>query len=149
VIDMLNEKSIGAVIFRKENKVVYYLLLHYEGGHWDFVKGNTEENETDMDTLRRETLEETGIKDLRILDGFKEVVKWYYRRGGQLVNKEVIFYVAETETKEIKLSFEHKGFFWLPIDKALKQVTFNNAKQLLKKADELIKKEKSLKDFSD
>ncbi len=36
------EKSVGAVIFRKSDGAVMYLLLHYPSGHWDFSKGHME-----------------------------------------------------------------------------------------------------------
>lgn len=146
-MNIIDEKSAGAVIFRKENNVLFYLLLHYEGGHWDFPKGNVEENESERDTMSREVMEETGIKDTTIMDDFKENIRYFYRRSGQLVSKQVIFYIAETETKDVRISHEHKGFVWLPLDKALKQLTFKNAKKLLTRADEFIKKKKSLKDF--
>jgi bis(5'-nucleosidyl)-tetraphosphatase len=39
---MLNEKSCGAVVYA-QNSGVKYLLLQYEAGHWDFVKGNVKQ----------------------------------------------------------------------------------------------------------
>jgi len=41
----INEKSAGAVIFRKEQNEALFLLLHYPSGHWDFVKGKIEPEE--------------------------------------------------------------------------------------------------------
>ena len=58
------EYSVGSVIYRRENGKILFLLLHYVSGHWDFVKGHKEKDETDLETLKRETFEETGIKDL-------------------------------------------------------------------------------------
>ena len=43
---MLREKSCGAVIFIKKMMRTKYLLLNYAAGHWDFVKGNVEVNES-------------------------------------------------------------------------------------------------------
>ena len=48
---MLREKSCGAVIFHKKDDSTKYLLLNYAAGHWDFVKGNVEANETEKETL--------------------------------------------------------------------------------------------------
>ena len=42
---MPREKSAGAVIFRREDSKIYYLLLHYTARHWDLSKGHIEEGE--------------------------------------------------------------------------------------------------------
>jgi len=48
------ETSCGAVVFTR-NAEIKYVLLHYEAGHWDFVKGNIEPNETEEETAWRES----------------------------------------------------------------------------------------------
>ena|SRR3989338_6723124 len=132
------EKSAGAVIFRKEKNIILYLLLHYEAGHWDLAKGHIEKGENEIATIKREVEEETGLKDIAFIKGFREVIKYYFRVEGKTILKFVTFYLAETETKEIKISKEHRGFLWLPYDKALKQLTFKNAKQILQKANDYL-----------
>lgn len=144
---MPSEKSCGAVVFRKENGVVYYLLLHHESGHWDFVKGNVEQNEQEKDTVLRELKEETGIEGAKFIEDFREKIKYFYRRDGNLINKEVIFFLIETGTKDVKISFEHTGFKWLIFSDALKAVTFQNSKDVLKKANEFLARNKKLVDF--
>lgn len=150
---MPKEKSAGAVVFRKEGDKIYYLLLHYQSGHWEFPKGHVEEGETEEKTVKREVAEETGIKDLKILPGFKQYIRYFFRRSYGLkgearrmapfVSKFVIFYLAETKTKDIKISFEHQGYKWLPYEEALKQLTFKNAKEILEKADEFLNSKRS------
>lgn len=130
---MPSEKSCGAVIF-KQNKDRKYLLLHYEGGHWDFVKGHVEGSETEMETVLRETREEVGITELSFIEGFRHRISYYYRRAGRTVFKEVIFYLLETRTDTVRLSREHVGFDWLPFDKAYERLTFKNAKDTIEKA---------------
>ena len=51
-----------------------------------------------------------------------------------LIFKAVTFYLAETKTKEITISFEHTGYQWLPYQEALKLLTFKNARNILEKA---------------
>ncbi len=140
---MPKEKSAGAVIFRREDGKIYYLLLHYGAGHWDFVKGHVEKGESEKETARRETEEETGIKDLKFMEGFKEWIKYFFKKSygkkkGPLVFKIVDFFLAETKTKKIKLSFEHQGFKWLPFEEALNQLTFKKAKDILEKAHKFL-----------
>jgi bis(5'-nucleosidyl)-tetraphosphatase len=143
---MKQEKSAGAVVFRK-GKEPSYLLLQYEAKHWDFPKGNIEAGEKDLETVKREVEEETGIKDLEVIDGFKEKLHYFYKLNGELISKEVIFYLAKTDTGEINLSFEHIAFKWLDYEEAMEQLTYKNAKDILKKANEFLKKNKTLDEF--
>ncbi len=136
---MPSEKSCGAVIFNRGGSVKY-LLLHYEGGHWDFVKGHVEKNESEIETVTRETEEEVGITDLRFLHGYREPISYYYKRAGRTVYKQVIFYLVETHTDTVRLSREHVGYDWLPYDRAHERLTYKNAKETLRKANEFLEK---------
>jgi len=133
------EKSAGAVIFREEQANIYYLVLHYQAGHWDFVKGNIEKGEETKQTIIRETEEEVGIKNLEFIEGFEETIKYFYKVKGRTIFKTVVFFLAETKIKEIKLSQEHIGFAWLIYEDALGRLTFENAKEILKKANDFLK----------
>ncbi|MGB9748493.1 MAG: bis(5'-nucleosyl)-tetraphosphatase [Candidatus Woesearchaeota archaeon] len=134
------ETSCGAIIFNKSHGAIKYLLLHYESGHWDFVKGHKENKETDFETVIRETREETGIEDLKFIDGFKERITYFYKTpDGKTSFKQVFFYLAETKTTEVKLSFEHIGYKWLSFEDAYNMVTYKNAKDVLLKAHSFLK----------
>ena len=132
------EKSAGAVIFSRADKKIEYLLLHYQAGHWDFSKGNIEKGEKPEETVKREIKEETGIGGIELIPGFKETIKYFYKLKGQNIFKIVIFYLAQARTKEIKISWEHTGFKWLPYEEAIVQLTFKNAKEILKKANKFL-----------
>ena len=132
------EHSAGAVIFRKEADKIFYLLLHYEEGHWGSPKGHIENEETIEETARREIREETGLIDIRFIAGFKERNQYFYTRNGQRIFKIVTFLLAETTTKEIQLSWEHVGFEWLAYPEAWERITFADEKKLLQKANQLV-----------
>ena len=131
---MLHEKSCGAVVFFR-NVQLEYLLLQYEAGHWDFVKGNVEPNESETDTVLRELKEETGIVATQTIEGFRERIQYFYRRQGETIQKEVVFYLIQADTEKVELSFEHVGYAWLDYPDALERLTFKNAKDVLQKAD--------------
>jgi bis(5'-nucleosidyl)-tetraphosphatase len=135
---MIHEKSCGAVVFHRD-ETVSYLLLQYAAGHWDFVKGNVEPNESEMDTVLRELKEETGIVATKTLEGFRERIQYFYRRQGETIQKEVVFYLIQSETQKVELSFEHVGYIWLDYQHALEKVTFKNAKDVLQKAHAFLK----------
>jgi 8-oxo-dGTP pyrophosphatase MutT (NUDIX family) len=114
--------------------------LNYAAGHWDFVKGNVEANESEQQTVVRELQEETGITGAQFIDGFRESIAYFYRRQGLTVHKEVVFFVMEAFTDKVELSFEHVGFIWLDYKHALEKLTFKNSKDVLQKAHDFIKK---------
>jgi len=130
---MQREKSCGAVVFVKNSEITY-LLLRYAAGHWDFVKGNVEPNESEKGTVLRELREETGIVATQTIEGFRERIEYYYRRQGETIRKEVVFYLIEAHDKSVELSFEHIGFDWLNYQTAMEKLTFKNAKDVLQKA---------------
>ena len=134
------EKSAGAVTFHRKKGVIKYLLLHYQMGHWDFPKGNIEKGEKLEETVRREIKEETGIQKIEFIVGFNEWFKYFYKLKNKNIFKIVTFFLAEAKTETVKISYEHIGYKWLPYREALDQLTFKNAKEVLKKANDCLKK---------
>jgi 8-oxo-dGTP pyrophosphatase MutT (NUDIX family) len=103
------------------------------------VKGNVEPNESEMDTVLRELKEETGIVATKTLEGFRERIQYFYRRQGETIQKEVVFYLIQSDMQKVELSFEHVGYIWLDYQHALEKVTFKNAKDVLQKAHAFLK----------
>lgn len=116
------------------------LLLQYPQGHWDLPKGHVEENDSDRTaTMLRELAEETGIADVTVLSGFEERTEYTFRHKGKRKNKEVYWYVAETETMEVELSHEHRGYLWLDWDQALETITHDETRSVVRLAQQFVK----------
>ncbi|AJW70158.1 bis(5'-nucleosyl)-tetraphosphatase [Nitrosopumilus adriaticus] len=137
---MIEETSAGIVIFRKEDSNNLFLLLHYPSGHWDFVKGKMEKDETTHQTAIRETKEETGITDISFVENFEEWIEYNFQYQGELIHKKVVFFLAETKTKDVEISHEHQNFTWMDYNTAMEKTTFDNAKTVLTKAQMLLSK---------
>ena len=138
---MKKETSCGCVIFDKatHSKV----LIVYEKGRnfWGFPKGHIEEGETETQTALREIKEEVGI-DVKILDE-KYRYETNYIIEDKQIDKTSIFFIAETlddnyETTNQETEIEDSK--WLSVEEALNILTFDNSKDVLKKAYEDIKK---------
>ena len=112
-----------------------YLLLHYPNGQWDLVKGKIEKGEDTVSTAVREAHEETGIRDLRFVDNFKRSIRYKFSSmDGRMISKSVVYFLAETRTKDIMLSDEHIGYAWMEFDAAMHRITYANARRVLNAA---------------
>ena len=131
---MIEKKSAGAVIFNETLGERYYLLLLYDAGHWDFPKGGIEQGESELDAVIREVREETGITDLKLIEGFRQTISYQFKSTEGEINKTVVFYLGNTSTFKVTLSHEHRAYAWLKFEDALEQLTFDTARSVLKVA---------------
>ena len=152
---MTIEKASGAVIFRRENQKIYYLILDYGYGYWGFSKGHMEQGEELKQTALREAEEETGIKDLKFIEGFEQKSEYSYEVNGQKIFREnkrnsfelkdkdifkiVVYFLTETKTKKVMISSEHKAYEWLLYEEALDKLTYRDCKETLEKANEFLR----------
>lgn len=128
---MTFEKSCGAIIVRNNDDKLETLLIQMWGGHWSFPKGHVENDETEIQTAIREIKEETNL-DVTIDTRFREVSTYSPKTN---VMKDVIFFIAIPKTtKVINQKEEIQQSMWMEINEALNQVTFDNDREILKKA---------------
>ena len=110
---MKYEKSCGAVVYKIENGVLYFLTEHMVQGHLSIPKGHVEGNETEEETARREILEESGLQvtDLRL----RGIITFILPDWG---NELTFLYTARTETEELPECTEGE-LKWIPIGEVL------------------------------
>ena len=129
---MDQHKCCGGIIFNI-NSQKYLLIQLKNGSHWDFPKGHMEEGETEEETALREIFEEVGLK-VNLQQGFREIIS--YADGINNVHKTVVFFLAKTSSFNITLQDEEVGdYLWLEFNDALEKLTYENAKNLLQKAE--------------
>lgn len=142
---MKKETSCGCVIFDKESHNKVLVIYEKDRNFWGFPKGHIEEGETETQTALREVKEEVGI-DVKILDEKYRYETNYIIKDKQ-VDKTSIFYIAEPIEDIVNIKnqeAEIEESKWVTIEEAFNILTFDNNKDVLKRACEDIKKYKEI-----
>lgn len=136
---MQYEKSCGAVVYRKYHGNTEILLIkHVNSGHWSFPKGHVEADETEVETAKREIMEETSIEAL-IDSTFRETVSYSPKKD---VQKEVVYFIARAKNTNFVLQkSEVSEAKWVDINYAYNILTYDNDKNIVNKAKVAIKKD--------
>ena len=132
IILMINEKSCGAIVYRKYHGNTEILLIkHINSGHWSFPKGHVERGETEVETAHREILEETSI-DTIIDPTFRETVSYFPKKD---THKIVVYFIAKAKnTNYVPQKEEIADVRWIEIDRACSVLSYDNDKGIVNKA---------------
>ncbi len=131
------EKSAGAVVFYRGAALEYLLIL---STYWEFPKGQVEPDESETEAAAREVREETAL-EVKLLPGFRQQVDYFYRRGGNLIKKQVVYLLGEAANKNVRVSWEHQEAEWLSFEDALARLKYENAREILRKANEFLNRQ--------
>ncbi len=140
---MFKEICAGIIIYRKTNEGSKFLLVYHGGGYWNFPKGKIEAEEKSFQAAVREVKEEVGLylKDLKFSKDFKAHERFIFRRKGTEISKIVIFYLAETNQRHIRISREHDGYGWFSYKEAMKILSkYKDSQKVLTQADNFLNK---------
>lgn len=120
IIPLFNEKGVWKVL----------LILHREGSHWSFPKGRSNKGETPLEAAKRELKEETGLDIVQLLQEEPLLEQYQFRRKSKFIQKKV-FYFPAIVAGTLKLQEEEiRDARWLPLESALDQLTFKEARAL-------------------
>ena len=115
-VDAIDQKSCGAVIFKKENGNINILCLFQQHSQtYSVPKGHMEAFETEEETAKREIKEETGLS-VDFVPEFRETIAYELPGGKQ---KTVVLFLAEcTEQPKIEMD-EISTYRWLSVQEAM------------------------------
>lgn len=132
-MELKKEKSCGCIII-KDGKVL--LILEKSSKKWGFPKGHMEEGENEIQTALREVKEEVGL-DVEI-DTSKRYTLNYIVNDN--IDKTSVYYIASTKDDKVtRQESEIEDAKWCNFEEALNIITFNNCREMFKKAIEDIK----------
>jgi 8-oxo-dGTP pyrophosphatase MutT (NUDIX family) len=134
------EFSAGGVLVRKAGGDGWELAVIQPRGKPKvraLPKGHIDPGEKPEATAIRETREETGLSGRSL--GKLGDVKYAYRFEGKSIFKIVSFFLLEHESGDIdaldpKMRIEVEVAFWLPLERAVKELSYPGERDMAKKA---------------
>ncbi|MEO7087152.1 MAG: NUDIX hydrolase [Gemmatimonadaceae bacterium] len=135
-----DETSAGGVVFRVDDGGSPLFLVIRDSYHnWGFPKGHVETGELAEAAALREVNEETGLSDLTAC-GEIDTIDWFFRFRGQLIHKVCHFYLMQTgETSTAPQRAEGiTACRWTPFPEAEKLISYSNARDVLRRAQEMV-----------
>ncbi|MEZ4690366.1 MAG: NUDIX domain-containing protein [Ignavibacteria bacterium] len=135
------DKSVGVIVYCQFPRSLKYLILKHKKGHWSFAKGHKDKGETQLETAKRELLEEAGIKKVNFISKkiqLKENYSFSLKNNNKIV-KEVSYFIAETNSSKVKIDKnEIRNYKWCTLNSAQKLITYDQSKKTIKKANKII-----------
>jgi 8-oxo-dGTP pyrophosphatase MutT (NUDIX family) len=137
------EFSAGGVLIRRAGDGYEVAVIEPNGkpNVRALPKGHIDAGETPEVTAVREVREETGLSGKS--HGKLGDVKYSYRFDGKSIFKIVSFYLLELESGEIDqlneaMRIEVAKAFWLPLNRAVKELSYPGERQMAQKALERV-----------
>lgn len=131
---MTYEKSCGFIAYQLRNNTREYLVLQSLNGDFGFPKGHVEKDETEYETALRELKEETNV-DIEIVEGFRKQIEYLMSSKKDVIKIAVYFLGKCTSNTIICQENEALCALFLPIEKALSVLSFEETRNILKEAD--------------
>ena len=130
--EMIQEKSCGAVVYWQGEGERLYLIEQMRGGHFAMPKGHVEAGESEAQTAAREIREETGLL-VTVDTGFRRSIAYSPYPG---CVKEVVYFTARAASRETSVQeAEVRAIVWLPLHEALKRLSYESDREILRAAD--------------
>lgn len=132
----------------KNNKILYAIFYRSSHPIWQFVSGGGEDNETPLETVVREIMEETSIvvdkKEIEQLDSKTTIpvinITGEYTWGKNVYVIPEYTFAIKLKNCNIKLSNEHKEYKWVEYDEAIKKLKYDSNKTALWELNERLKR---------
>jgi dATP pyrophosphohydrolase len=138
---MIDRFNVLVFVFTTTPSLRFLLLkrIPEKGGFWQPISGGIEEEETPVDTLRREITEETGIVDfVRVIDLYYSFTHRTFKNGVLMTMRDFSFAVEVKEEATVNLSNEHLEYKWCDIEEAKQLLNWEPGLTALQKLVDIV-----------
>lgn len=130
-------KSCGFIVYKAENNENFYLIIKSHNGDVGFPKGHMEPGENELQTAIRELKEETGM-DVDTIYDFRYQIEYPLPRVPDAM-KQTVYFLGKCASDEIIIQETEVALAeFVTYDKAIEKLTFEETKNMLKKANDII-----------
>lgn len=131
--EVVREPTAGGVVFRRNaKKQLEILLIQDAKDRWTIPKGHIEPGESAKETAAREIGEETGLKEMKVLNWLGKI-NFRYRRQQRLVlmTTEIFLVQALGDTNALKPEDWMNGIKWFSSKDALDKIEYEDIGKLI------------------
>ncbi|NQV90342.1 NUDIX domain-containing protein [Candidatus Uhrbacteria bacterium] len=139
------EISAGGIVFQKSGNSLVFAVMKDSYGKWTFPKGHVEAGEDIEEAAARETLEELGLEQVRLLDYIGKIDIWFrdkFHKKGQLIHKDIHYYLFQSPMGSVLHPDPEEHVYeakWVPLSKVERVSSYPDMVPIVKKALELVK----------
>ena len=123
----------GGIVCMLEAGELRYLIITAKDAKpniWVFPKGHIEEGESDLAAVLHEVAEEAGVA-AQVCCPLGEISFPRQDHAGKSVQRTKFYLMRWLFDVPTTITCEHRTLQWLPLDQALRQLTFPESKRLL------------------
>ena len=131
-------KSCGFIAYKQIEGRNYYLIIKSLNGDVGFPKGHMEIGESELETAIRELKEETGT-EVNVVSGFRCQIEYHLPRTLNAIKQVVYFLGKCTSDSIVCQESEVAEACFLSYEEALKRLTFEETKNILRDAELFIR----------
>ena len=117
----IQEVSAGGLVFKRTPQGLVFAMMKDSYGKWTFPKGHVEPGEELAEAAARETIEELGLSEIRLLEELGKIDIWFrdrFVKKGALIHKDIHYFlfVAPPEATLSPQFSEHiQEAAWVPM----------------------------------